>query len=96
MTFLPMALTVSRAMTLLPMAAWMATSNIWRGDKFLHLRRQQAAFGGRSIGVQNERKGVDRLARDEHVELDELAHLIAGQVIIERCITARRRLFNRS
>ncbi len=42
--------------------------------------------------MQNERKRVDRFARDEHVELDELAFLIAGQMIIERGITARNRL----
>ncbi|CFP59593.1 Uncharacterised protein [Bordetella pertussis] len=30
-TFLRSALTFSRAMTSAPIAAWMATSNIWRG-----------------------------------------------------------------
>ena len=35
-------LDVSRAMILAPIAAWIATSNIWRGISSLHLRRPAA------------------------------------------------------
>ena len=52
---------------------------------------KQAAFGGRGVGVQDERESVDRLAGDEHVELYKLALLIAGQMIIERGVAFRDR-----
>ena len=55
-------------------------------DEFLHFCRQEAAFCGGGVGVQDERKGIDRLVGNENVELDQLAHFVAGQMIVERGI----------
>ncbi len=60
-------------------------------DEFLHLRGQQTAFRGGGVGVKDKRKGIDRLAGDEDVELYELAFLIARQMIIERGIALGNR-----
>ena len=52
---------------------------------------KKAALCGGGVGVQDQRKSIDRLAGDQHVELDQLAFLIAGQMIIERSVALRDR-----
>ena len=84
-----MALMVSRAMTRLPMAAWM-------GD-FEHLARNQFAQAGDQVAaalvgllaVADQGERVHRLAADQHVELHQIGFAIARQVVIERSVAAR-------
>ncbi len=85
---MPIALTVSRASTLLPIAAWIGTSKQLARDEFFHLGGEQASLGDGGGAVQDQRKRIDGLARDEHVELDQIAFLVIGKVIIERGIPA--------
>ena len=67
------AFTVSRAITRDPIAAWIATSNIWRGIS--SCSRSTSAFAARvrAVAVDDERERVDGLAVDQDVEPDELA-----------------------
>jgi hypothetical protein len=59
MTFLRMAVTVSRAMILEPMAAWIATSNIWRGMSSRIFRDQGLAAIVGEVAVHDDGERVD-------------------------------------
>jgi hypothetical protein len=74
---LRIAATVSRAMTLDPMAAWTAISNIWRGIS-PEAMNQLAADRLGSIAVHDDGQRVDRLAGDEHVDLDQVGGAVAA------------------
>ena len=66
------------------MAAWIGTSNIWRGISLRSLLHQLAAGGLRSVAMDDQRQRVDRLAGDEHVELDEVARAVADLLVVHR------------
>ena len=88
MTFLRMAVTVSRAITLAPMAAWMATSNIWRGmsSRIFETRARPRVIG--KVAVDDDGERVDGVAADENVHLDHGRDPGAGQVVVERSVAA--------
>ena len=72
MTFLRSAFTVVRAITRAPIAAWIATSYIWRGMNSFSLRDQLGAARVRLVAVHDQRERVDRVAVHQHVELHEV------------------------
>src|SRR6185369_1667689 len=55
--------------------------------QLLHLLRQRPALRCRSAAMQNQRQRIPRLARDQHVELHQIALPVTSQVVIERGIT---------
>ena len=64
------------------MAAWTGTSNIWRGMSSLSFSTSCAAGAVRAVAVDDERQGVDRLAVDQHVELDQVALAVADLLVV--------------
>ena len=64
----------------LPIAAWIGTSNSWRGISSLQLLGQLAALYERLVAVRDERERVHRRAVHEDVELDQIGLLIAAKV----------------
>ena len=73
-------------MTLLPIAAWMATSNIWRGMSSFSFSASARPRVRRLSAVDDDRERVDRLAVDEDVELDQV-----GLPIVRRARSRARR-----
>ena len=83
------ALTVSRATILPPIAAWIGTSNIWRGISSFELLGQRAAALRRLVARDDERKRIDRLAVEQDLELHQIALAIADHLVVERGVPLR-------
>src|SRR4030095_7459349 len=61
-------------------------------DEFAHLRGQGAATVVRGVAVNDDRKGIDRLAVHQDIHLDQRRFPVAGHVIVERGIPSGQRL----
>src|SRR6266446_9202923 len=53
---------------------------------------EQLATLVREVAMNDQRQRVDYLPADEHVDANEVARLEAGEVVVERGVTARARL----
>jgi hypothetical protein len=65
-------LIVSRATIRDPIAAWIGTSYCWRGDLLAQLLGERPPRVVRLGTVDEHRQDVDRLAREQDVELDQV------------------------
>ena len=75
-----------------PIAAWMATSNIWRGISERIFGDDLAAAVLRERAMHHHRQRVDALAVDQDVELDHVGGAKLLELVVERRVAARHRL----
>ena len=61
-------------------------------DPLTQLLRQRAPDLVRLVAVHDHRQRVDGVAREEHVELDEVRGLALGELVVQRRVAARARL----
>ena len=81
----------SRAMIRAPTAAWIGTSNCCRGMSSLSfLGHHHAAVGPVASAWTIALEGVDRLAVEEDVDLDEIRDLVAVGFVVERRVALVR------
>ena len=75
-------------MTLAPMAAWEATFELLAGDELAHFGDEGAAAFVGEVAVDDDGERVDGLAGDEDIQFDHGRLPCAGEVVVERCVTA--------
>ena len=75
-----------------PIAAWIGTSNIWRGISLRSFSTRSRPLRLRVLRVDDDREGVDGLAVDEDVELHEARGLVAGERVVEAGVALGARL----
>ena len=78
-----LALTVSRATILPPMAAWMGTSKSWRGMSSRRLLGHPAAVDVGLAPMHDGGERVDRNVVDEQVDPDEVGRGVVGRLVVE-------------
>jgi hypothetical protein len=72
------------------MAAWTATSNIWRGiSSRIFACHIAAAATARRRTVHDHRQRIDLVAVDQQVELDDIGGAVFLEFVVDRGIAAR-------
>ena len=87
-----LALTVSRAITREPIAAWIGDVEHLARDLLAQPLDERPPARVRRVAMDDQRERVDRLAADEDVHADELARAEADEVVVEARVAARARL----